>query len=104
MSKNPRLETILQRVIVDLRNAITDLAITENEWYLALKFLTDVAQHEEMILVSDVLGFSVLIDNLNHHAEGDATESSVVGPVLARSPPSSETRRRSARQANPVSR
>ena len=33
-----------------------------------------------MILLSDVLGVSALVDALNNPAEGTATESTVLGP------------------------
>lgn len=51
----------------------------------SIEFLTRVGQtctplRQEMILLSDVLGVSALVDSLNNPVEGGATENSVLGP------------------------
>ena len=51
----------------------------------AIEFLTCVGQkctplRQEMILLSDVLGVSALVDSLNNPVVGGATENSVLGP------------------------
>ena len=51
----------------------------------AIQFLTRVGQtcthlRQEMILLSDVLGVSALVDSLNNPVVGGATENSVLGP------------------------
>lgn len=53
----------------------------------AIEFLTRAGQtctplRQEMILLSDVLGVSALVDSLNNPVEGGATENSVLGPFL----------------------
>lgn len=53
----------------------------------ALQFLTSTGQictatRQEFILLSDVLGLSVLVDALNHPKPKGATENTVLGPFF----------------------
>jgi protocatechuate 3,4-dioxygenase beta subunit len=80
-----RLREIVNRVTDDLRAAIVDLRITEEEWYPALDFLVDVGRQGEIILLSDVLRLSVTVNGVSH-PEGSHTASSVVGPFWQESP------------------
>jgi protocatechuate 3,4-dioxygenase beta subunit len=53
----------------------------------ALQFLTATGQicsntRQEFILLSDVLGLSVLVDALNHPKPAGATENTVLGPFF----------------------
>lgn len=53
----------------------------------AIQFLTRVGQtctpfRQEMILLSDVLGVSSMVDALNNPVEAGATENSVLGPFF----------------------
>ena len=54
-----------------------------------IEFLTAVGQksderRQEFILLSDILGASMQTITVNYPAAGDATESTVLGPVLRR--------------------
>ena len=58
---------------------------TTAEWMTALDFLTRTGQicdekRQEFILLSDVLGVSMLVDAVNHRRPSGATESTVLGP------------------------
>lgn len=60
-------------------------SLSTDEWMAAIQFLTRTGQtctplRQEMILLSDVLGVSALVDSLNNPVEGGATENSVFGP------------------------
>jgi protocatechuate 3,4-dioxygenase beta subunit len=80
-----RLREIVDRVSDDLRAAIVDLRIAEDEWYRALEFLADVVRRDEMILLSDVLRLSVVVNDVSHPA-GVQTASSVLGPFWREAP------------------
>jgi hydroxyquinol 1,2-dioxygenase len=59
--------------------------LTEDEWFTAIQFLTDVGttctdKRQEFILLSDTLGVSVLVITLNHPADQGSAESTVMGP------------------------
>ena len=62
-----------------------DVEPTIAEWEQAIDFLTATGQkcndvRQEFILLSDVLGVSMLVETINDEAAG-ATESTVLGPV-----------------------
>ncbi|MGO7718894.1 dioxygenase, partial [Rhizobium johnstonii] len=55
------------------------------EWELAIGFLTRSVhlchdERQEFILLSDTLGFSMLVDAINNRRPPGATENTVLGP------------------------
>ncbi|KAI6043986.1 aromatic compound dioxygenase [Pisolithus marmoratus] len=82
---NPRTRFIFQTLIKHLHGFVNETDLTTDEWMAAIQFLTRVGQtctplRQEMILLSDVLGVSALVDSLNNPVEGNATENTVLGP------------------------
>jgi protocatechuate 3,4-dioxygenase beta subunit len=82
---DPRLKQIMASLIRHLHDFVREVELTEAEWFQAIQFLTRVGQmcddrRQEFILLSDTLGVSMLVDAINHRAEGGATESTVLGP------------------------
>lgn len=82
---NPRMAQIMTSLIQHLHAFAKEVALTEAEWEHAIAFLTSTGQlcnHErqEFILLSDVLGLSMLVDAINHHRPKGATDSTVFGP------------------------
>lgn len=82
---NPRLKTIMERLVAHLHEFVREVELTEAEWLAAIQFLTQTGQicdekRQEFILLSDVLGVSMLVDDLNHAAPGPVTASTVLGP------------------------
>jgi protocatechuate 3,4-dioxygenase beta subunit len=62
--------------------------VTEEEWFGALAYLGEVAEADELVLLSDVTRTSVLIDALSHAGDGSgATASDVEGPMYTVEPP-----------------
>jgi catechol 1,2-dioxygenase len=83
-AEDPRLSEILQSLVRHLHAFAQEVGLTQEEWAAGIGFLTDVGhitddKRQEFILLSDTLGFSMLVDALNHTAPG-ATESTVQGP------------------------
>src|SRR5277367_6036852 len=77
---NPRLKQILTAVIRHAHALVREVELTEAEWMAAIKFLTASGQicddkRQEFILLSDVLGVSMLVDGINHRKPSGATES-----------------------------
>jgi catechol 1,2-dioxygenase len=72
---------------------VKDVELTEEEWGVAIDFLTRTGQRcsdvrQEFILLSDVLGVSMLVETINHRTGGTSTESTVLGPFhMVESPP-----------------
>lgn len=80
-----RLREIMEVVTRKLHEAARELEPTPEEWLAAIRFLTETGQacsdsRQEFILLSDVLGVSMLVDALNDRRPAAATESTVLGP------------------------
>jgi len=76
---------ILSKFIKHIHAFVKDLEPTEEEWSKAINFLTRTGQacndkRQEFILLSDVLGVSMLVDAINHRNKKDVTETTVTGP------------------------
>jgi len=90
---DPRLRQVLESLVRHLHGFVKDVSLTEREWEKAIAFLTETGHmcddtRQEFILLSDVLGVSMLVETINHRAAGDATESTVTGPFhVVESPP-----------------
>ena len=66
---DPRFRRIMQSVIRHLHDFVREVELTEEEWFEAIKFLTATGQkcddkRQEFILMSDVLGVSMLVTTL----------------------------------------
>jgi hydroxyquinol 1,2-dioxygenase len=90
---DPRLRRVLTSLVHHLHAFVKDVGLTEQEWASAISFLTETGQtctstRQEFILLSDVLGVSMLVESLNSPADGVVTESTVEGPFhVVTSPP-----------------
>jgi hydroxyquinol 1,2-dioxygenase len=82
---DPRLREVVTSLVKHLHGFIRDVEPTEAEWMAGIEFLTSVGKmcddkRQEFILMSDVLGVSILVDAINHRLPDAATPSTVVGP------------------------
>jgi protocatechuate 3,4-dioxygenase beta subunit len=90
---DPRLKQVLTSLVHHLHAFVKDVELTEEEWGGAIDFLTRTGQmcsdvRQEFILLSDVLGVSMLVETINHRTGGTSTESTVLGPFhMVESPP-----------------
>jgi hydroxyquinol 1,2-dioxygenase len=80
-----RLKKIMECLIRHVHDFVRETELTEAEWFAAIQFLTETGQmcdstRQEFILLSDVLGVSMLVDAINHPAPKGITESTVLGP------------------------
>jgi hydroxyquinol 1,2-dioxygenase len=90
---DPRLRHILTVLTRHLHRAVEEIRLTRDEWDHGIKFLTAVGQlcddtRQEFVLLSDVLGVSMLIEVMHDDVGSSATESTVLGPFhMTASPP-----------------
>ena len=82
---DPRLRELLGALVKHLHAFVRETEPTIAEWEYAIDFLTRTGQkcdeeRQEFILLSDVLGISMLIETINNRTSGGATESTVLGP------------------------
>jgi protocatechuate 3,4-dioxygenase beta subunit len=80
-----RLKSVMESFVKHLHGFVSEVEPTLHEWEQGIAFLTDVGHtcvgaRQEFILLSDVLGVSMLVDAINNRAAVDATASTVLGP------------------------
>ncbi|ERO63593.1 dioxygenase [Pseudomonas piscis] len=81
----PRLRMVMESLIKHLHVFVKDIELKQEEWDSAIEFLTQCGQmcsanRQEFILLSDILGVSMLVDAINHRRPPQATENTVLGP------------------------
>ena len=81
----PRLRELLAALTRHLHAFARETRLTQEEWERAIGFLTATGQtctdtRQEFVLLSDVLGVSMLVETINSDGRGTATESTVLGP------------------------
>lgn len=89
---NERTRTVLTSMLKHLHAFVKEAELSEAEWFSAIDFLTRTGQlcddkRQEFILLSDVLGVSMLVDAINHPRGGKGTESTVLGPFYVANAP-----------------
>src|SRR6266496_1668582 len=80
MSQASRVRELVPAFMTALRTLCRDHHIVNDELYAALDFLTRVGRADEMVLLSDVLWLSVLIDSQTNAGGIGVAESNVRGP------------------------
>ena len=89
---SPRLRQVMSALVRHLHAAVKEVEPTHEEWLAAIKFLTETGQmcsdwRQEYILLSDVLGVSMLVDALNHRRPSAATPNTILGPFYVADAP-----------------
>ncbi len=82
---DPRLREVIGSLVEHLHAFVREIEPTEAEWMAGIDYLTRVGKmcddkRQEFIILSDVLGVSILVDAINHRVPDAATPSTVVGP------------------------
>ncbi|MFI9770495.1 dioxygenase [Streptomyces sp. NPDC052415] len=80
-----RMREILASLVRHAHAFVKEVGLTGEEWAEGIRFLTATgrrcdATRQEFILLSDVLGVSMLVESLNNPADGRCTEATVEGP------------------------
>jgi len=87
-ANDPRFRELMTAAVKHLHAFAREVHLTEEEWFEGIKFLTAVGQkcddkRQEFILLSDILGLSMMVVALNHKTQPGATEATVLGPFFA---------------------
>jgi protocatechuate 3,4-dioxygenase beta subunit len=85
--KDARFKQIMTSLIKHVHAFARDVQLTEEEWFEGIKFLTAVGKkcddkRQEFILLSDILGLSMMVVAMNHRTPAGATEATVLGPFF----------------------
>ncbi|KAH9211230.1 Intradiol ring-cleavage dioxygenase [Leptodontidium sp. 2 PMI_412] len=83
--ENERVRYLFERLVTHLHDFARETRLSTPEWKTALDFLVSVGQissdvRHEFILLSDILGLSLLVDAIDHPKPQSSTEGSVLGP------------------------
>lgn len=84
-ASDERLKSVMEVITRKLHEAVKEIEPTQDEWFEAIMFLTRTGHmsnewRQEFILLSDVLGVSMLVDAINNRKPSGASESTVLGP------------------------
>ncbi|MFI5932187.1 dioxygenase [Actinoplanes sp. NPDC051494] len=84
---SPRVRELLESLVRHSHAFVRETRLTEEEWRAGIDFLTRAghltdARRQEFVLLSDVLGLSMLTIAVNQPAEPAATEATVIGPFF----------------------
>jgi hydroxyquinol 1,2-dioxygenase len=90
-----RFTTVMTSLVRHLHAFASEVELTEAEWFAGIDFLTRVGhitddKRQEFILLSDVLGLSMLVVGINNRRPPEATESTVFGPFFVAGSPGFE--------------
>lgn len=82
---DPRLKEIMTALVQHLHAFAREVKLTEAEWFKGIDYLTRVGhitddRRQEFVLLSDVLGFSMLTVAMNNDKPAGCTEATVFGP------------------------
>ncbi|OZI59459.1 intradiol ring-cleavage dioxygenase [Bordetella genomosp. 11] len=92
---NPRMKQIMDSLVRHLHDFAREVRLTEDEWFKGIAFLTRCGhitddKRQEFILLSDVLGLSMLTVAMNNDKPAQCTESTVFGPFHVQGAPKYE--------------
>ena len=92
---DPRLKEIMISLVQHLHAFARDVKLTEAEWFRGIEFLTRTGhitddKRQEFILLSDVLGLSMLTVAMNNQKPAGCTEATVFGPFHVEGAPEVE--------------
>jgi len=82
---SPRMKLIMSAIVKHVHALTKEVEPTHDEWQQAIDFLTAVGHkctdwRQEFILLSDILGVSMLVEIINSRRPSGATENTVLGP------------------------
>jgi protocatechuate 3,4-dioxygenase beta subunit len=91
-AKDARSRAIFASLVRHLHAFVRDVELTPDEWLAGITFLTATGHksddvRQEFILLSDVLGVSMLVDAIASRSLAAGTESTVLGPFFTTDAP-----------------
>jgi protocatechuate 3,4-dioxygenase beta subunit len=105
-TSNARLKEIVTSLVTHLHQFARETRLTEQELEYGLRWLVALGQHtndsnNEVVLASDVIGFSTLIDLINNTGQSGETMSALLGPFYRGQAPDCEPGDRLMRSDTP---
>ena len=94
-STDQRFRQVLVSLVQHLHDFAREVRLTGDEWFTAMDFLERVGKistptRQEVVLLSDLLGLSMLLDKINQHTESSTTDSALLGPFYVEGRPTAD--------------
>jgi hydroxyquinol 1,2-dioxygenase len=91
-ARSARYREVMQSLVRHLHDFVRDVRLTDEEWHEAIGFLTRTGhmcddRRQEFVLLSDVLGLSMLTVAVNEVGDSSATQATVFGPFFVENSP-----------------
>ncbi|KAF2997595.1 hypothetical protein E8E13_002854 [Curvularia kusanoi] len=89
---DPRLKYIMERLVSHLHDFARETRLSFDEWMAGIQFLTQLGTDaaQEFILLSDIVGLSLLVDSIDHPKPSHSTEGTVLGPFHTHDAPADQ--------------
>jgi hydroxyquinol 1,2-dioxygenase len=94
-STDERFRQLFVCLVQHLHDFAREVRLTGDEWFTAMDFIERVGKistptRREVVLLSDILGLSTLLDKINQHAESSTTDSALLGPFYVEGRPTAD--------------
>lgn len=91
-SADERFRQLFVALVKHLHDFAREVRLTGEEWFTAMDFLERTGKistptRQEFVLLSDILGLSMLLDKINHPSGSSATDSALLGPFYVEGRP-----------------
>jgi hydroxyquinol 1,2-dioxygenase len=93
-SSDPRFRQLFVCLVQHLHDFAREVRLTPEEWFTAMDFIERTGKistptRQEVVLLSDILGLSMLLDKINQHS-GSSTDSALLGPFYVEGRPTAD--------------
>jgi hydroxyquinol 1,2-dioxygenase len=94
-STDERFRQLFVALVQHLHDFAREVALTGDEWFTAMDFLERVGKistptRQEVVLLSDILGLSMLLDKMHQHNGASTTDSALLGPFYVDGRPTAD--------------
>ncbi|MFY9765730.1 MAG: dioxygenase, partial [Mycobacterium sp.] len=91
-STDQRFRQLFVCLVQHLHDFAREVRLTGDEWFTAMDFIERTGKistptRQEVVLLSDILGLSMLLDKINQHAGSSVTDSALLGPFYVEGRP-----------------
>ncbi|WAC93491.1 dioxygenase [Mycobacterium sp. Aquia_213] len=91
-STDERFRQLMVSLVQHLHDFAREVRLTGDEWFTAMDFIERLGKissptRQEVVLASDILGLSMLLDTMNENPGGSATDSALLGPFYVEGRP-----------------
>ncbi|MEZ0350699.1 dioxygenase [Mycobacterium sp. pR1184] len=88
-----RFRQLFRSLVQHLHDFAREVRLTGDEWFTAMDFIERLGKissptRQEVVLLSDILGLSMLLDKINEQTGGSSTDSALLGPFYVKGRPS----------------